>query len=316
MSGSFLPARSVAFALTIYIAVCVSSVSAHEGRPPAPHDLLAAWSLEPGVVIGLVLMAYLYIRGVRRVWRQSAIDRGIRRWEAAAFAGGWLALVVALVSPLDAMGGALFSAHMTQHEVLMLIAAPLVVLGRPLVAFLWAMPLNWRRELVRAGKTTPVESGWRFLLNPVAAWLIHALVLWLWHAPALFQATLESDPVHAAQHLSFLVSALLFWEALVYGRDGRMGYGAAVLYVFTTAVHTSVLGALLTFANTLWYPVYQRTTAAWGLTAIEDQQIGGLIMWVPAGVVYIVAGLALFALWLRESERRVLRRENEVLQRS
>src|SRR5581483_4240811 len=221
MSGSFLPARSVAFALTIYIAVCVSSVSAHEGRPPAPHDLLAAWSLEPGVVIGLVLMAYLYIRGVRRVWRQSAIDRGIRRWEAAAFAGGWLALVVALVSPL---------------EVLMLIAAPLVVLGRPLVAFLWAMPLNWRRELVRAGKTTPVESGWRFLLNPVAAWLIHALVLWLWHAPALFQATLESDPVHAAQHLSFLVSALLFWEALVYGRDGRMGYGAAVLYVFTTAV--------------------------------------------------------------------------------
>jgi cytochrome c oxidase assembly factor CtaG len=88
-----------------------------------------------------------------------------------------------------------------------------------------------------------------------------------------------------------------------------MGYGAAVIYVFTTAVHTSALGALLTFSRALWYPAYQGTTAAWGLTPAEDQQLGGLIMWVPAGVVYLVAGLLLFALWLRESERRALRRE-------
>jgi cytochrome c oxidase assembly factor CtaG len=92
-----------------------------------------------------------------------------------------------------------------------------------------------------------------------------------------------------------------------------MGYGAAVLYLFTTAVHTSILGALLTFSPTLWYPAYLRTTAAWGLTALEDQQLGGLVMWVPAGLVYIAAGLALFAGWLRESERRVTERESEAV---
>jgi putative membrane protein len=136
----------------------------------------------------------------------------------------------------------------------------------------------------------------------------------VWHVPSLFQATLGSEVVHAAQHVSFLASALVFAEALVYrggdgGADARMGYGAAVVYLFTTAVHTSVLGALLTFSNELWYPAYQTTTAAWGLTPLEDQQLGGLIMWVPAGVVYVVAGLALLAAWLGEAERRVARRE-------
>ncbi|MDT7604479.1 MAG: putative rane protein, partial [Acidobacteriota bacterium] len=124
-----------------------------------------------------------------------------------------------------------------------------------------------------------------------------------------FQATLRSEWVHTAQHLSFLVSALLFWWALVHGRQGLMGYGAGVLYMFTTMVHSGLLGALITFAGTVWYPAYGGLTASWGLTPLEDQQLGGLIMWIPAGLVYIVAGLALFAGWLRESESRVLKRE-------
>jgi putative membrane protein len=260
------------------------------------------------VLVGLVFSAWLYWRGARRM-------AGRRRWESPAFIVGWLALFIALVSPLDALGGALFAAHMTQHEVLMLVAAPLLVLGRPLAPFLLALPEKWRRRLTDAGKAASVQRGWRWLVNPVAAWLIHAAVLWVWHAPVLFQATLESESVHAAQHLSFLFSALLFCEALAFNhgeRGGRMGYGAAVIYVFTTAVHTSLLGALLTFSPTLWYPVYQSTTAAWGLTPMEDQQLGGLIMWVPAGMVYVAAGLALLALWLRESERTVIRREKRV----
>jgi putative membrane protein len=228
----------------------------------------------------------------------------VHRWEAWAFAGGWLALVLALVSPLDALGGALFSAHMTQHEVLMLLAAPLLVLGRPLAPWLLALPQGVRSRLVDVGKQAGAQRAWRWFVNPLAAWLIHAAVLWAWHAPVLFQATLEHEGVHAAQHLSFLVSALLFYEALAYGRSGRLAYGAGVVYLFTTAVHTSVLGALLTFSQELWYPAYQTTTAAWGLTPIEDQQLGGLIMWVPAGVLYVLASLALLGGWLREAERR------------
>lgn len=287
-----------------FIVAQVTPAFTHEGRPPEPHDLWGAWSLEPILIFALALSAWLYGRGVRRM---AVANQAAPR--AIAFFVGWLALVVALVSPLDALGGALFSAHMTQHEILMLVAAPLLVLGRPLAPFLLALPLPWRRAVSKAGKSELAQRTWRWLISPAVAWLIHAAVLWVWHAPALFQATLENEAVHAAQHLSFLFSALLFCQALIYGRDGQMGFGAAVVYVFTTAVHTSVLGALLTFSQTLWYPVYQETTAAWGLTPLEDQQLGGLIMWVPAGALYLVAGLGLLLLWLRESERRVSRKE-------
>jgi len=117
----------------------------------------------------------------------------------------------------------------------------------------------------------------------------------------LFQATLRSEWVHAAQHLSFFGSALLFWWSLFYVQ-GRSNYGAGVLYLFTTAAHTGILGALLTFSNTTWYPAYAQSTLSWGVSPLEDQQIGGLIMWVPASLVYIGAGLWMFALWLRESD--------------
>jgi putative membrane protein len=139
------------------------------------------------------------------------------------------------------------------------------------------------------------------------AWWIHFVALWGWHLPILFQATLKNEWVHAIQHLSFFASALLFWWSLLYAR-GRANY-ASVLYIFTTAVHTSVLGALLTFAQTVWYPAYRTTTQVWGLTPIEDQQLGGLIMWIPAGLVYLAVGLWAFALWLRESDLAAKGRE-------
>jgi cytochrome c oxidase assembly factor CtaG len=117
----------------------------------------------------------------------------------------------------------------------------------------------------------------------------------------LFQATLTHDWVHAAQHISFLGSALLFWWSLL-GSRKRIDNGAGILYLFTTGVHTSILGALLTFTPSVWYPAYLSTAPRWGLTALEDQQLGGLIMWVPAGIVYIIAGLALLGNLLRSGQ--------------
>ncbi|HKS28075.1 MAG TPA: cytochrome c oxidase assembly protein [Pyrinomonadaceae bacterium] len=290
-----------------------SLASAHEGKPHRFSDLPFTWGLDPLVIASLALSGWLYWRGVRMLWRESAKGRGIKRWEAWAYAGGWLALFVALVSPLHPMGEVLFSAHMTQHEVLMLVAAPLIVLGRPLVAFLWAVPVEWARRAGSWAKAGWFERAWRGLTNPLAAWAIHAVSLWVWHVPVLFQATLRSDLVHTLQHVFFLGSALLFWWALIHGPHGLMGYGAALLYLFTTSVHSGVLGALITFTGSVLYPAYNETTGSWGLTALEDQQLGGLIMWVPAGLVYIVAGLALCAGWMRESERMVLRRESLAL---
>jgi putative membrane protein len=241
------------------------------------------------------------------------MDRGIREWEALAFATGWLALFVALVSPLDALGGVLFSAHMAQHEVLMLVAAPLVVLGRPLVVFLWALPARRREAVGRWTQRRWVSAGWRAVTGPLVVWAIHGVAIWLWHAPRLYEATLESDFVHALQHVSFFGSAALFWWALIHGRYGRFGYGAAVAYVFLTGLHSGVLGALITFAPSLWYPIYAARTSRWGLSPLEDQQLAGLLMWIPAGVVFLLLGLALFAAWLGEAERRVAFTESERL---
>jgi putative membrane protein len=269
---------------------------AHEGEPLEPHDLWMAWSFDPGVVIPLALAAVLYLRGARA-------SRGITSRQQACFWAGWTVLALALVSPLHPLGEVLFSAHMAQHEILMLVAAPLLVLSKPLVAFLWGMPFGWRREVGAWSKARPVQKGWSALTDPMTAWWLHAVAIWGWHAPPLFQATINNEWIHSAQHISFLGSALLFWWALFYAQ-GEKNYGAGVFYIFTTAVHTGILGALLTFAPRLWYPAYAATAPAWGLTPLEDQQIGGLIMWVPAGLIYIVAGLALFAAWMRYSERR------------
>lgn len=273
----------------------------HGGEALQPHDLWTAWVFDPGIVIPLLLAAVLYLRG-------ATAAHGVSRSQKACFWSGWVLLCVALLSPLHPLGEALFSAHMAQHELLMVAAAPLLVLARPLVALLWGLPFGWRRSLGHFSKGKAFQGVWRFFTHPMTAWWVHAAALWLWHLPRPFQATLDSDWIHSAQHVSFLGSALLFWWSLFYAH-GKARYGASVLYVFTTAVHTSILGALLTFASTVWYPDYSVTTSAWGLTPLEDQQAGGLIMWIPAGVVYVVAGLYLFAGWLQESERVTSLRE-------
>jgi cytochrome c oxidase assembly factor CtaG/cytochrome c2 len=192
---------------------------------------------------------------------------------------------------------------MTQHELLMLVAAPLLVLSRPLVPLLHGLPAAWRGTVGRAGRARPVRATWRVATTPLVAWTLQAVVLWVWHAPALFQATLSSELVHAAQHVSFLGAALLFWWSLVHGRGGVASYGAAVLYLFTTSAHSGALGALLSLAPRPWYPVYAPTAATFGLTALEDQQLGGLVMWVPAATVYVFAALVMLATWLRAAGR-------------
>jgi putative membrane protein len=265
----------------------------------APDNFWTAWTFEPWVLVGIILTASLYIGGLRRMRIRPA------KWRMAAFFASIAALALTLLSPLHQLGSELFSAHMTQHELLMLIAAPLLILSEPGTPMLWAFPFSVRVSLGNAAKWDPIRRIWIAISTPFAAWVIHGVTLWAWHIPVLYQATLDSELVHAAQHATFLGTALLFWWTLVYGRGGRMKYGAAVAYVFTTAVHTSVLGALLTCSSKLWYPAYIGRTQAWGLSALEDQQLGGLIMWVPAGLVYIAIGLWLFAGWLRESDRRL-----------
>jgi putative membrane protein len=140
---------------------------------------------------------------------------------------------------------------------------------------------------------------------PAAVWLLHALALWIWHLPSLYEAAVADETIHALQHSCFFGTACLFWWGIAHGRYGRLGNGAAVIYIFATALHSGALGALLTFSSALWYPIYESTTLAWGLTPLEDQQLAGLVMWIPSGVVFLAVGLGYLAAWIRESERRV-----------
>jgi putative membrane protein len=274
-----------------------------------PLSSLATWGVwDLLIVTALLISGGAYLLGLTRVWRRAGVGQGLRWWEAAAFAGAWFTLLVALVSPIDSLSDRFFSVHMAQHELLMLVAAPLLVLGRPLVVAPWLLREPHRRGLRRWQHPTLVR-GWQWVTAPIVVLVLHGAVVWIWHVPVLFEAALHSDAVHAFQHLGFFWTAALFWWALARGRYGRLGYGVAVLFVFATAVHQSVLGALLTFAPTTWYPTYATQAGASRVDPLADQQLAGLLMWVPSGVIFLVLGLALFTAWLGEAERRAMLRE-------
>jgi cytochrome c oxidase assembly factor CtaG len=274
----------------------------HRGAPW--HNAWARWTLAPEIAAPLVIIGALYALGVHRL-QQRRLGRSAPRWRQACFAGGWATLAVALISPIHAISEQLFAAHMVQHELLMAVAAPLLVIGDPFVPFLVALPTAARRSVARAAGRAFIRRGWRGVSRPSVAFALHAAAIWVWHLPVLFQQTLTNDAVHAAQHVSFLATAALFWWSLLDARR-LSARGAAVLYLFLTALHTGALGALLAVSRTSWYPAYGHAPLLWGLTPIEDQQLAGLIMWIPGTVPYLIAALLLFRTWLASSSARVV----------
>ena len=250
--------------------------------------------------LSLFIIAAVYVIGVRRLW-----NRTIQPWQTIAFTLGWSSAAIALLSPLDRWSDVFFSVHMTQHEILMLLSAPLMVLGRPNLAALHVVPSLGRFARV-----------WELVTGPVTVLVLHAVVLWVWHIPAMFETALHHETIHAFQHLGFFITAALFWFALLHGRYGRLGYGVGVVYVFFTAMHTQLLGALLTFGSHIWYPTHAARTAAAGGDALADQQLAGVLMWVPFGLMFLCIALALFAAWLGEAERRVAFTSSERIARS
>jgi putative membrane protein len=297
--------RRVMAACVGYAVLTVPAVArAHPGVPPRPHDLWHAWSAEPAVVLGLAVAAWVYARGVRALWRRAGRGRGVATWRVACQAAGLLAVAAALLSPLDALGEALFSAHMAQHLVLMMVAAPLLVLGDLVTAALWALPRSARAAAGRAWRRArTLRAAWGAARRPAAAWLLHVGTLWAWHARGPYESAVRHTGVHVLEHASFLVTALLFWLALADPRPRRrLGFGGAVAYLFAAGLQGTALGALITVATRPWYSVHLATTGPWGLTPLEDQQLAGLLMWIPAGLVYLVALGVELVLALRERE--------------
>ena len=279
--------------LILLLAAVPWLAAAHAPDPMLPAAAAWNWNLAPWLVMLLLAAALGYGAGLWRLWANAGRGRGVSLRQAGAFGLGWLALAAALLSPLDSLGGWLFSAHMVQHELLMVVAAPLLVVGRPLATWAWALSPRQRRSVGRWVHGRHWAALWAVLTDPLAAWAMHALALWAWHVPAAFEAALRHEGWHILQHSSFFGTALFFWWATL-GRDprGRYGPGHSAAYLFTTMLHTAALGALLSLAPTPWYAPYIPATGALGFDPVEDQQLGGLVMWVPAGLAYVAATLA------------------------
>lgn len=268
--------------------------SVHIGQPLTTHDLWQSWPSASAdtlaLVTGIVATGVCYARGVGSLWSRAGRARGVSRWRAGCFGAGLLTLLIAGASPLDVLSGELFAAHMVQHLLIIMIASPLLLLGEPAFVLLWAWPLRMRRVVGQWWSHTWLRRAAGALGKPLISVPLHTAVVWLWHAPRLYDAALRSPALHALEHATFLATALLFWHSIIDRRALRhQGAPIAILSLFVIALQCVVLGALLAMGRRPWYVAHQVSSLRWGFSPLADQQLAGIIMWVPAGVVYLGA---------------------------
>lgn len=251
----------------------------------APDSLWRSWSFDPATLAPLLLSLWLYGRGTRQLRRRAGSGQGVTYAEALSFSAGSAVLFVALVSPLDQLGERLLAAHMAQHALLVVVAPPLLLFGGPGKVFAWALPNDGRRRFLVSATWRSLSVFREGLSRPVPATVLHGLALWVWHAPGPFDAALASSAVHALEHACFFGTGLLFWRAILAARSLQRVF-AALAAAFATMIHGGLLAAIITMAQYPLYGWYPHRTEPWGLSPLEDQQLAGLIMWVPMGTVY------------------------------
>jgi putative membrane protein len=273
--------------------------AAHGPALVEPDALWRSWSFDPLVISSLLLALWLYGRGLRQLWRSAGSGRGVLFSQALSFAVGAAVLFVALISPLDSLGETLLSAHMAQHALLVAVAPPLLLFGNPGIVFAWALPAQWRSDFLHSVIFRSLKGTGDALSRPLMAAVLHGLALWLWHAPAAFNMAVASSGVHALEHTAFFGTALLFWRAILDAQSMQRA-SRALGASFATLIHGGLLGALITLAPYPLYACYHGRTELWGLSALEDQQLAGLLMWVPMGIVYLAACLLLASRLLAE----------------
>jgi putative membrane protein len=260
------------------------------------HSQAPGWEFDPLVVIPLALSLIIFITGWVRLANRSKVDR--RR--SLLFVGGWAVLALSLVSPLHQAGERSFAMHMIEHELIMLVATLLLATSQAGGVLAWGLPLPLRHAL-GGGWKAPLSMAWKRLTEPVTATILQAVVMWLWHAPFMFDRALDSDAWHAAQHLSFVIASLLFWVAMLSPRRG--GYLLSAGCLFVTTMVEGALGALMALSQSPWYSDYAAMSLSGiGLDPTTDQQLAGLIMWIPGGVLHGAAALLLLYHWLKTSE--------------
>ncbi len=293
--------RPAILAVTIHF-TCPSVAFAH-GIRADPDTWWRAWNWDPLVLFTSLLLAWIYCRGLTRLWARVGVGRRVNRLQAASFLGSLLVILVALISPLDALSEELCSLHMVQHMLLMAVAAPLLVIGSPGLVLAWGIPeiRNGRIGVIMrsAFRISNSTLFWR----PVFIWMLFTATLWIWHHPVMYQAALRHPLAHDVQHLMFFITACLFWRVCLDPMSSRrLSAVVAIVYFFTTSLHSSALGVFLALSPRVWYEDYVTRTTVWGVSALEDQQTAGLIMWMPGCLVYAFVAAILFGRWLTRLE--------------
>jgi cytochrome c oxidase assembly factor CtaG len=267
---------------------------------------LDAWTWDPTVLLGLLLAASLYAVGWRRLRHRS--HRTLSRWQPVAFGSGLLVVLLALLSPIGTYDQELFALHMTQHMLLIMAAAPLLLLGQPLVPLLWGLPDQERRGLGRLLRPrTPLHAILGLLGRPVVAETLFLLALGIWHVPRLYDAAEGRTWLHDFEHLCFFLTAILFWWPVVQPAAGQRSLGrmAAIVYLLPAMMEGTAIGALLTLSSQPLYATYRvapRLAGLAGLSPLDDQQLAGLIMWVPGGLIYAGCALCLLLQVLHDEQ--------------
>ena len=268
--------------------------------PPSIANLLLGWRFDPVVASGLALAGVGWVLLVARVGRMHP-SHPVSALRSAAFLGGLAVIAFALLSGIERYDTTLFSIHMVQHLILLLVAAPLIALAAPVTQLLRAASPAWRRRIVGFLHSGPVGA----LGHPIVAWVTFTLVMWVSHFSPLFDVALENDFVHATEHVAFLGAGLLFWWPVVAADPARrrLTYPVRALYLLLQMPPSSFLGMLITFATSPLYPHYATLGSPYGIDALADQQIAGGIMWLAGDVVFIAAILLVVAAWMRHEER-------------
>ena len=263
---------------------------------------LTEWNFDPSILMGTALIVGLYLYAIGPLRKRQHLAEQVQRRQVIYFLLGVFLMFLALVSPLDELGDSyLFSAHMVQHLFLTVVGPPLLLLGTP--AWLVKPLLRQRHAFLIA----------RVLTFPAIAFFLYNADFWLWHAPPLYDATLENEAIHILEHLTFIVFGVITWWPIFSPLEEglpRLSLGGQILYLFFSGMPTVALGAGLTFSPPLYAP-YISAPRIWGISAVTDQQLGGLIMWIPGNILYIVIMSALFIRWMQKQEAKQMQKEAE-----
>ncbi|MBX3415343.1 MAG: cytochrome c oxidase assembly protein [Pirellulales bacterium] len=250
---------------------------------------LRTWNWEPWLFFSLGTTALLYLRGWRLLRRTNPGEfTGLR---LTCFCSGLAAILLALVSPLDALGEWRLSLHMLQHLLLMMVAPPLIWLGAPALPLLRGLPGYMQREWIgpflRPG---PVQTVLHLFAHPVICWGVPVLTIWLWHVPALYEKALAQAAWHEAEHASFLMAGLLFWWPVVqpYPSVARWSRWAMIPYLLLADVQNTIFSAIFCFSPTVIYAHYAQLPHDAGSNPLTDQAIAGAIMWIPGSVLFLL----------------------------